>query len=238
MGSRDDHLGTPVRERLSALWKAYRKARTLKAASSQAAEPGSASRVTQSTAEAVIARWPPGPAKTAEKLIEHYGPPNEATPTKLFWYRTGPWSRIELTADEVRHDFPASHTDYLTQYVDYPIKADKAADLLAFDGSVILDRTAGQLGARCSNEPYNTLTINLAVEIMDGRRTVEDARRFYADTMSSFLLGRPAPYAERLLLEPPAGATGDPDVPIIARHAAAQAVEKVKDFLTEDPPPS
>ncbi len=238
MGSRDDRLGTPVRERLSSLWKAHRGARRLQAVSSQATEPGADSRVADQEAKTIIAGWPAGPAKTAEKLIEHYGPPNEATPTKLFWYRTGPWSRIEVTADEVRHDFPASHTDYLTQYIDYPIKTEMAADLLAFDGSVMLDRTAGQLGARCSNEPYNTLTINLAVEIMAGQRTVENARCFYAETMSAFLMGRPAPYAEGLLHEPPAGETGDPDVPMIARALADQAAEKVKDVLTEDTPPS
>ena len=115
MGSRDDRLRLPVRERLTALWKAHRRARALSAASIQATEPGTASRVPEMTAKNIIERWPPGPAKTAELLIEQYGAPNEATPTKLFWYRAERWSRIEVTADEVRHDFPASHTDYLTQ---------------------------------------------------------------------------------------------------------------------------
>ncbi len=79
-----------------------------------------------------------------------------------------------LTADEVVHNFPTPHTDFLTQYVDYPVPAAKASDLLAFDGSVILDRTAGQVGARCDHEAYNTLTLNLAGEIIEGRRTVAE----------------------------------------------------------------
>jgi hypothetical protein len=82
-----------------------------------------------------------------------------------------------------------------------------------FDGSVIVDRTAGQIGARCDHEAYNTLTLNLAVEIMEGRRTVEDARRLYGDTANAFVLGRDAPYAEGLLFQPPTGETGDADDP-------------------------
>jgi len=60
--------------------------------------------------------------------LEHYGAPNEVTPTKLFWYRGGPWARMELTADQVLHNFPTPHTDYLTRYVDYPVPANKASD--------------------------------------------------------------------------------------------------------------
>ncbi len=68
----------------------------------------------------MIEQWPEAPKKAAEKILDHYGRPNEATATKMFWYRTGPWSRMELTADEdeVAHNFPTPHTDYFTQYVD------------------------------------------------------------------------------------------------------------------------
>lgn len=100
---------------------------------------------------------------------------------------------MELTADEIVHDFPTPHTDYLTQYVDYPVPADKASELRQFDGSVLLDRTAGQIGARCDHEAYNTLTLNLAGEIIEGKRSVDDARRFYGETAAAFVMGREAP---------------------------------------------
>ncbi|MGK5451514.1 hypothetical protein, partial [Streptomyces radiopugnans] len=129
-----------------------------------------------SQAQTTIQHWPEAPKKVAEKILDHYGAPNEATPTKLLWYRNGPWSRMELTADEVVHNFPTPHTDFLSQYVDYPVPAERVSDLVAFDGSVLVDRTAGQLGSRCDHEAYNTLTLNLAVEIIEGRRTVADAR--------------------------------------------------------------
>lgn len=83
-----------------------------------------------------------------------------------------PWARMELTADHILHNLPTPHTDYLTQYVDYPVREDEVSELVAFDASVIVDRTEGQIGARCDHEAYNTLTLNLAVEIIDGRAAV------------------------------------------------------------------
>ncbi len=144
---------------------------------------------------------------------------------------------MELTADEILHNFPTPHTDYLTQWIDYPVPAEAATPLAAFDGSVLVDRTAGQIGARCDHEAYNTLTINLAVEIIEGRRSVEDARRFYGETSAAFVLGRDAEYAERLLVSPPARETADPDESIIVGPMANQITEKLKDLVGGGDPP-
>ena len=51
----------------------------------------------------------------ARQMLEQYGAPNEATPTKLFWCRNGPWKRSELTSDVVLHNLPTPHSDYLTK---------------------------------------------------------------------------------------------------------------------------
>ena len=231
MGSEDDNLRLPTHERMSSLMTSQAKARELQGEQSAGSELGQKHSVPISEARAVIAEWPDAPKKVGETLLDHYGAPNEATPTKLFWYRIGPWARMELTADEVVHNFPTPHTDFLSQYVDYPIAADRASDLVNFDGSMLIDRTAGQIGSRCDHEAYNTLTINLAVEIMTGRRTVEDARRLYGETASAYVLGRDAPYAERLLFDPVAGPTADPDESIIAEGMLDQMKEKVKDLF-------
>ena len=231
MGSKDDNLNLTTGERMSSLATSQASARGLQLEGSAGSELGQRHSVPLEQAQAIVEQWPAAPKKVAATLLERYGPPNEATPTKLFWYRIGPWSRIELTADEVLHNFPTPHTDYLTQYVDYPVPANKASELVAFDGSVIVDRTAGQIGARCDHEAYNTLTLNLAVEIIEGRRSVEDARRFYGETAAAFVLGRPAPYAEKLLVQPPAGETADPDEAIIGKHMAHQTLEKLKDVV-------
>jgi hypothetical protein len=229
MGSQDDNLQMPTHERMGSMATAKASAKRLHAEGSDASELGQRHAVPLDEARSIIEQWPEAPKKTAEKILDHYGPPHEATPTKLFWYRTGPWSRMELTADEVAHDFPTPHTDFFTQYVDYPVGTAKGTELITFDGSVLIDRTAGQIGARCDHEAYNTLTLNLAVELIEGRRSVDDARRLYADTAAAYALGRSAPYAEKLLFTPPTGGTADRDEAILAPSMGHQTMEKTKD---------
>lgn len=233
MGAGDDNLETQTHERLALLMKTQASALRFQAQGRAASELGREQSVSMAEAQAILEDWPEAPKTVGHKLLEHYGPPNEATPTKLLWYRIGPWARMELSADEVVHNFPTPHTDFLTQYVDYPVDPQRAADLVRFDGSVIIDRTAGQIGSRCDHEPFNMLTLNLAVEIMEGRRTVEEARNLYGDTAAAFVMGRDAPYAERLLFDPPARDTADADEATIASHMLEQMREKLKDLASE-----
>ncbi len=184
---------------------------------------------------AIVEEWPQAPKTAAEKLLEHYGSPNEATPTKLFWYGVGPWSRIEVTANEGVHNFPTPHR------LPHPVRR--------LPGAVEQGERAGRVrrqrhprphcrADRCArdHEAYNTLTLNLAVEIINGRCTVDDARRLYGETAAAYSMGRDAPYAERLLFEPLSG-TADPDEAVIATSIGKELVEKVKDvFGAGDPP--
>ncbi len=231
MGSKDDTLRMDTAERMGALATTKASAERLKMEGVDHTELGAEHRLELAEAQTLIARWPEAPRKAAEKLLDHYGPPNEATSTKLFWYRNGPWRRTVITADEIVHDFPTPHTDYLSQYINYGIPPEKVGHLVAFDGSVLVDRTAGELGARCDHEAFNILTLNLAHEIVTGQRTVEEARKVYAETASAFVMGRDAPYAERLLFTPPEGPTGDRDEAMAAEAMTHQAFEKAKDAL-------
>lgn len=180
-------------------------------------------------ARSLVEDWPEAPRMAAQQLLDRYGPPHEATPGRMSWHGIGPWTRMELTADQILHDFPTPHVDFFTQYIRYRVPPAKAAELAAFDGSVLVDRTAGELGSRCDHEAFNTLTLNLAVEIVQGQRSVEDARRLYAETAAAYVMGRPAPYAERLLFTPPEGGTADPDESAMGAEMLEQMVEKAKD---------
>ncbi len=91
---------------MGALATSQSRARRLKGQGVSGAELGQRQSVPLEQAQRTIEQWPEAPKKVGEKLLDHYGPPNEATPTKLLWYRLGPWSRMELTADEVVHNFP------------------------------------------------------------------------------------------------------------------------------------
>lgn len=67
-------------------------------------------------------------------------------------------------------------------------------------------------------------------EIATGQKNVDEAREAYASQMAAYPVGRPAPYAERLLFDPPRGGTVDPDTAAL-KPQVEQVKEKVKDFL-------
>jgi hypothetical protein len=48
--------------------------------------------------------------------------------------------------------------------------------LAEFDGSVIAERTAGEVSARCHDEHANFLALNLMHDIVTGAKNVEEAR--------------------------------------------------------------
>ncbi len=220
------------------------------AAGEHETEKGAALTVAPGEVQRIVADWPEAAQLGARQLMEQYGAPNEATPTKLMWYRNGPWKRTVLTSDEVLHNFPSPHADFLTQWIDYRVPVGKFGVIASYDGSCLVDRTTGEAGARCDSEAANMLTLNLMHDLVAGTRTVEDARTFYSETVAAYALGRPAPYCEGFRFDLPAGGTEDPDKPVIEgplmREAVKQvtaegaggvvrgAVRKVKDALTTD----
>ena len=222
----------PTSERMATLAGAMTNAMGHKAANEHETEHGARLTVPLPQVEAIIAGWPDAPQKGARQMLEQYGPPNEATPTKLFWYHAGPWKRIQVTSDVLIHNFPAPHSDYLTQWIDYRVPPEKFDEIGRYDGSCLVDRTAGEAGARCDSEAANMITLNLMHEIVTGKRTVDEAREVYAENMAGYTVGRPAPYAERLLFPVAQGGTEDPDEGMGMTPVLKQAAGKVKDVLT------
>lgn len=222
----------PTSERIGALAKASADALQHTARGEHETEHGARRSVLLSQAEAIIETWAEAPQSGARQMLEQYGAPNEATPTKLLWYRKGPWKRILITSDVLTHNFPAPHSDYLTQWIDYHVPLDKLDEIGRYDGSCLVDRTAGEVAARCDSEAANTITLNLMHEIIVGKRTVEEARHVYAENMAGYTMGRPAPYAERLLFPLADGGTEDPDEGMGMMPVVKQTAGKVKDTLT------
>ena len=195
-------------------------------------EEGAGQRVTVAEVEKIIDGWPDAQKNVARQMLEKYGPPNEATPTKLFWYGNGPWKRTVLSRDVVSHNWPTPHSDFLTQYIDYRVPPEMTHLIAMFDGSILVDRTRGEAAARCDSEASNVLGLNMVHEIVTGKRSVEDARETSAQNTVAYNMGRTAPYAERLLFEVPRGGTEDLDESMIGGAVLEQAAGKVKDVLT------
>ena len=173
--------------------------------------------MTSGSAESMIAGWPATPQEVARKTMAKYGRPNEATPTMLVWHNNGPWKRTIIYRDEVQHDFPKPHTDLLEQFIDYQVPLGKYDDLARYDGSVVAERTKGEISARCDKEEMNFLALNLANDVATGRRSVDDARRFYAETAMAAMNGDMRPYTQRLQFDVRSTGTADPDRPMMPK---------------------
>lgn len=175
------------------------------------------------SAQDLIRDWPDQSREATQIVIDQRGEPDEATESMLIWREAAPWKRVIATRQFHEHDFPAPHIDCLESVIDYRVPVDTVSALAEFDGSVVVERTAGEISARCHDEQANFLALNLANDIVTGGRSVEDARRYYAKEFLDFRKGEPTPYMEGLHFDPTPGA--DPDVRILSDEQLQQAVE-------------
>ncbi|MBA3392144.1 MAG: hypothetical protein H0T89_05840 [Deltaproteobacteria bacterium] len=128
------------------------KADPLKTAKTTKAPPPPATPAARAAVDKILATWSPRPVLAAQQMLAKYGLPQEATSEQLVWHDQGPYKRITVTRIEIPHDFPKPHMDYLMHTVNYRVSSAKASALVAFDGSVVVDRTAGEMSARCDLE--------------------------------------------------------------------------------------
>lgn len=160
--------------------------------------------------ERMMQAWPKASREAVEFMTKKYGPPAAMTSGMAVWGKTGPWKRTIVYGTEVPHNFPAPHPDVMQQFIDYKAPASMYDELAQYDGSVVLERTSGEMSARCDKEGANFLALNLANDIVTGKRSVADARKMYGEQVMAMKAKKSAPYTEKLLFEV-SGDTRDPD---------------------------
>ncbi|WP_180316675.1 hypothetical protein [Shouchella shacheensis] len=184
--------------------------------------------------QAITNDWNAMSKKAANLTIEQYGPPNEAISSRLIWYNNGPWKRTIVYRDEIPHDFPQPHTDVIENYINYSVPPEMFSELAKFDGSVIVERTRGEVSSRCDMEAANILALNLMNDIVTGKLSAKKAREVYCEVTSAFMMNRPAPYAEKLQFDVPTKENYDTDIVMIADEMVHEAIEKVNDAIEKD----
>lgn len=170
--------------------------------------------VTQADIDHMTALWPEASRRAIRDMTAKYGPPNTAADMMVVWRNNGPWKYSIIYGAEVPHSFPSPHGDVVEQFIDFRVPAEKVGDLALFDGSLIVARTAGLLASWCDSEAMNFLALNLANEIMTGKRTPEDARQFFAQEAMNYKQGKPSTYTQGFMFELETGRRGDPDRPV------------------------
>lgn len=169
--------------------------------------PGESGNVKQ-----MIASWPEASRMAAADMIQKYGPPQEVTASMLMWKDNGPWKWTKVSRETIQHDFPMSHPDLLEQAIAYRTPVDKYDDLASYDGSVIVERTKGEMSARCDKEGANFLAINLGNDVATGKKTAEEARIYYTAAIKRLMRTKEMdPYMQKLQFQSSGQSTGDPD---------------------------
>jgi hypothetical protein len=144
----------------------------------------------------------------------------------LIWNGPGPWKRIIAYRDFDSHEFPAPHNDSVESLLQHSVPAQRATEIVEFDGSVVVNRTRGELSARCHDEEANFLALNLAHDITEGKKTVQQAREYYAHEFLAYRKKEPTPYMEGHRFEP--NGDRDPDDRVLSDEQLKEAVEAGK----------
>lgn len=159
---------------------------------------------------AIAPNWPESSQVAVRSMLEKYGQPTEQTTTALIWNNVAPYKRITIYRETVSHKFPILHDDVIEHVVNYRVPLDRAAELIKFDGSISFNRTAGELAVRSDKEAMNILSLNLAADVLSGKRNAENARVEYGKRTVDLLNGNRTAQTENLQFIAQNN-TGDPD---------------------------
>lgn len=157
-----------------------------------------------------INSWPEASKMAAREMMGKYGKPDAMGPEVLGWMNKGNWKTIHVNKQETKHSFPVEHTDMVQQCISYRVPEGKMDELGKFDGSLTFDRTQGLMCARCDLEANNLLALNLANDIVTGKKSVVDARNAYGDIVKEKMNGGSPEYMMKLSFSP-MNDTADPD---------------------------
>jgi hypothetical protein len=187
----------------------------------EAVSPTSSTPAAHDWAARTLKDWPVERQVLAAHLVTRYGEPQEVTPRSVSWYDNGPWKRTILYKDGDVHRFPLSHRDVLWQTINYKVPTNKVGALLSYDGSILVDRTRGEITVHCDSEEANTLILNIANDIVTGEDTVEQAMAFHAQVVEGMRIHEPEEYPLKLRFKVAKtnAATADPgDEAELLRH--------------------
>lgn len=146
--------------------------------------------------------WPVERQTLAARLVTKYGAPQEVSARSITWYDNGPWLRTQLYRAGTLHKFPLPHIDVLWQTISYRVPQSKVAALAAYDGSILVDRTRGELTVHCDSEESNFITLNIAHGIITGDDTAEQAQAHHAQIVEGMRIGEPEEYPQHLVFKP------------------------------------
>jgi superfamily I DNA and/or RNA helicase len=151
-----------------------------------------------SKAASLTSGWPASSMTAAQEMINKYGEPHEKTSESLIWRNIAPFKKIIVHRNVYSHRFPLLHQNALEHVVDYKAPEGKVDDVWKYNGSIVLNRTNGEMSSFAENEAMNILALNLADEVMRGRISADAARITFGKQTLNYLNGKKDAYTEVL----------------------------------------
>jgi hypothetical protein len=149
-------------------------------------------------AKKTIERWPADSRLLAERLLEELGAPDEVMPHYITWQSKKPFVTTTLFADRASSNQPG----ILSQSVPYRVPVGRWRALSAFGKGVSYDVVFNELVAVNDNPEANLLALNLADEVIQSKRTPDEARSYFDQTLTRSYAGKGSPYLELLRFDP------------------------------------
>lgn len=147
------------------------------------------------TPRTIVRNWPERPRLAALALIEKYGAPQIASTDALSWVGNAPW-------DDTTVRRGADLGGSIQQSVHYPVSLPKLAEINKIGGRIEYDSSSQQLSSTADAEGLNFLALNLADEVLSGKRTSAQASELYRRTRELTAAGKSSPYTSALLFTP------------------------------------
>lgn len=188
--------------------------------------------VTHEGVTSMIESWPEISKSAVNATNAKYGLPSIVSDEMIVWNNTAPFKRTIVYRDGAPHLFPIHHTDVIEQVVDYRIPIDTIGKLSLFDGSMVVDRTRGELSYTSEKEEMNILAFNLADKIIKGEIGIEGARREYVRDAEAFASGTSSSLISQFNISPQDN-TADPDISVQAQTEGPKA-KKTKEAKKVD----
>jgi len=170
-------------------------------------------KVSRTQVDQLINAWPQESKRAAQATLDKYGPPDGGTYQELIWHDAGPWNKVVVSREAADHNDPMPHKDVLMGQIFLKVPQDKVADLLAFDTSLVINRTKGTIAAVCDKEENNFAALNLAHDIIQGSKTVQEAKEQMAKVAMGGQQGTTDPITQDFKFDTSDENTGDPGSP-------------------------
>ncbi len=150
-------------------------------------------------AVALTSGWPVSSVTAAKEMVVRYGEPSEVTRDALIWKNVPVFKRIIVHREVYSNRFPLLHQTPLEHVVNYDAKDSKIDEVWRYGGSLVFDRTRGEVSVSGENEAMNILSLNLAHNIMQGKMSPEKARIENGKETMNFLNGNKSVMTQTLM---------------------------------------